>query len=156
MTRVLIAVDGSDLDHHLAATAHGLFGDRAEYLAVNVADSVVATAATMPVPYGVVYPYAPPGALEPGASDAERVERAEQVAREAAEELGDRAAAIGDVGDPADAIVAAGRRHDVDVIVVGSHERGWFSRLVSPSVSGEVVAESTIPVMVVKAVHDVT
>lgn len=152
MTRILIAVDGSDLDLHVAATAHRIFGDDAEYLAVNVADSVVATAATMPVPYGVVYPYVPPGAVDPSTSDVERIERAADVARRVTEESGiEGAEVIGDVGDPGEAIVAAAARHDVAVIVVGSHERSWFSRLVGGSVSSEVMADSTVPVMVVKS-----
>ena len=152
MTRILLAVDGTDLDHRVASTAHEIFGDAAEYLAVNVADSHVATSATMPVPYGVVYPYAPHGAVDAGPSDTERLARAEDLARRIAEEIGvDDVEAIGDLGDPAVAIVGAAERHGVDVIVVGSHERSWLSRLVSPSVSSEVLSGSTIPVMVIKA-----
>ncbi len=151
MTRILIAVDGTELDGRLAAVALRVFGDDAEYLAVNVAESVSAAAAAMPVPYGVVYPYAPHGAIDPGPSDDERIERAEDLARRAAAGAGlDDAEAIGDVGDPGEAIASAAARHGADVIVVGSHERGWFSRLVNPSVSSDVVSVSTVPVLVVK------
>lgn len=151
MARVLIAVDGTEIDARVASVAHDLFGDHTEYLAVSVAESAAATAAAMPVPYGVVYPYAPQGPIDAGPSDDERAHRAEDVARRAAEVAGiEDAVAIGDIGDPAEAIVSAAARHAVDVIVVGSHDRGWFSRLVHPSVSSDVVSTSTIPVLVVK------
>ena len=57
--------------------------------------------------------------------------------------------AIGQEGDPADAVLRAAEEHQVDVIVVGTHERGWFDRLVRPSVSKEIIKESKVPVLVV-------
>lgn len=162
MTRILIAVDGTELDVVCASTAHDLFGDDVEYLAVNVADSLPAGGAPMataPVPFGYVYPYAavppspdrhPGGATDP----ADRVAHAEDVARRAADEAGlVNAESIGEIGDPGEAIADAAERNSCDVIVVGSHERGWFSRLVSPSVSSEVMSAAHIPVLVVKAAH---
>lgn len=150
MTRILIAVDGSDLDHDCVATARRLFGD-AEYLAVSVAHESAQRTAMVPVPYGFVYPYA---SVEPMRVDdgSNPVDRAESIARRAAEEAGlDNAEVIGDVGDPAEVIVGAAARHGCDAIVVGSHDRGWLSRLVQPSVSSEVLSTSSIPVLVVKA-----
>jgi nucleotide-binding universal stress UspA family protein len=41
-------------------------------------------------------------------------------------------------------------RQRYDVIVVGSHERSWFSRLFVPSVTADVVKEAEVPVLVVK------
>ena len=78
-------------------------------------------------------------------------ERAHERAAEVAGDSDlDAAEVLGDTGDPAYAILDAAHEHQVDVIVVGSHERNWFSRLLSGSVSREVVRESTIPVLVVK------
>ena len=57
---------------------------------------------------------------------------------------------IGDVGDPAYAIIQAAHQHGVDVIVVGSHTHSWFSRLFTGSVSSDLVREADIPVLVVK------
>ena len=39
--------------------------------------------------------------------------------------------------------------HAADVIVVGSKERGWLTRLLTSSVADEVRRESPIPVLVV-------
>lgn len=150
MTRILIAVDGSDLDHVSVSTAHRLFGDDAQYLAVNVSEEPPPRTAFVPVPYGFVYPYHED---VPTASDAagNPIHRAEDVARRAADEAGlDNVEVIGEVGDAAEVIVSAAARNHCDVIVVGSHDRGWLSRLVNPSVSGEVVHSSSIPVLVVK------
>lgn len=150
MTRILIAVDGSDLDHVSVTTAHRLFGDDAQYLAVNVSDEPTPRTAYVSVPYGFVYPYHEEVSTSPD-SAGNPVHRAEDVARRAAEEAGlENVEVIGEVGDAAEVIVAAAARNGCDVIVVGSHDRGWLSRLVHPSVSGEVVHTSTIPVLVVK------
>jgi nucleotide-binding universal stress UspA family protein len=154
MTRVLIAVDGSDLDAVCIAAAERLFGESAEYLAVNVSDEPARRTAFVPVPYGYVYPYAEVYAeVEPdlGSSELHALDRAEDIARRAAERAGlDNAEPIGEVGDPGELIVSLAERHAADVIVIGSHERGWFSRLVSPSVSNEVIDASSIPVLVIK------
>jgi nucleotide-binding universal stress UspA family protein len=60
------------------------------------------------------------------------------------------AESIGDVGDPAYAIIQAAHEHQVDVIVVGSHTHSWFSRLFTGSVSNDLLREADIPVLVVK------
>jgi nucleotide-binding universal stress UspA family protein len=61
-----------------------------------------------------------------------------------------KAESIGDVGDPAYAILRAADEHDVDLIVVGSHTHSWFSRLFTGSVSNDLLREADIPVLVVK------
>jgi nucleotide-binding universal stress UspA family protein len=169
MTRVLIAVDETEDSVRAAQAAHRLFGDTAHYLAVNVADAAIDPASLpwwgagwgtgAPIGYGAVWPYggpaagAPPTSAASGASPHEdnTLDRAAAEARAAADASGLTAAeAIGEVGDPADAIIRAADVHDADVIVVGSHERGWFDRLLAPSVSGEVVKHAGVPVLVVK------
>lgn len=151
INRVLIAVDGSELDTLCLDTARRLFGETAQYLAVNVSETPAPRPVFVPVPYGYVYPYTEVGPyVAQGDTNAE--ERAESVARRAAEDAGlDNAEPMGEVGDPGELIVRSAVRHGCDVIVVGSHERGWLSRLVSPSVSNEVMDASTIPVLVVKS-----
>jgi nucleotide-binding universal stress UspA family protein len=158
MTRVLVAVDDSESSVHAAETAHRLFGDTAEYLAVNVTNIV--DLASIPwygagwgspyaAPYGAVWSYRSDVTLDPeGAVDGQKT--AEAQAREVAEESGlPRAEAVGEEGDPADAVLRAADEHQVDVIVVGAEHRGWFDRLVRPSVSKEIIKESKVPVLVV-------
>ena len=57
---------------------------------------------------------------------------------------------VGEVGDPATAIINAAHHHNADVIVIGSHERSWFSKLFTPSVRGAVVREADIPVLIAR------
>lgn len=165
MTRVLIAIDGSDLDARLAEAAFGLFGPGAEYWAVNVQSSSDTTPVgvhpTVPgmyagsfVGYGVAYPFTPPQPhdapdVSVGVGDDLDADR-EASAHEAAVSAGiDDAAVITESGDPPTAILSAADRHSADVIVVGSRDRSWWSKLIEPSVSGDVIEASPVPVLVI-------
>jgi len=152
MTRVLIAVDDSETSLEAAKVAHHLFGDDANYLVVNVADSGVNGS----IAWGYAYPVSMPMLDVPMVStdpDADRtvVEGAEQRAADIAEAAHLPAPeAVGQTGDVATAILNAAHQHQVDVIVVGSHERSWFSRLLSGSVANTLVREADVPVLVVR------
>ena len=52
-------------------------------------------------------------------------------------------------GDPAEMVVARAQEHHCDMIVIGSRQRGPVRSAVLGSVSGKVLAESTVPVVVV-------
>ena len=154
MTRVLIAVDGSDESVEVARTARRLFGDASDFLAVNCAPFGVA------VPFGAVYPMpavalgmspVQMGAVD-GRGSAEAAEEAAEVADHTATDAGiSDVEAVGEVGDPVEAILRAASEHSADVIVVGSCGRGWFSRLLEPSVAEAVRRRAPIPVLFVKA-----
>lgn len=164
MTHVLIAVDDSDTSVAAAHTAYRLFGDSARYTLVHVADTAPVVWGHDGLRYGTAYPLSIPGAgvigsvpfvvrtpdaPDPSASD--RVEAAERTADGIAHEAGlIQAEAIGDTGDPAQAILEAAHTHHIDVIVVGTHQRGWFKRLVTSSVSSDVIRDSEIPVLVAR------
>lgn len=159
MTRVLIAVDESEESVEAARVAHALFGDDADYLVVNVADPLANGMA-----WGYVYPIVPPIAAYPvmmpagdasatgdGADAESPAEHAEQRAAEVADQAQlTHAETVGEVGDAATAIIEAADQHAADVIVVGSHERSWFDRLMKASVTKRVLSDSRIPVLVVK------
>jgi nucleotide-binding universal stress UspA family protein len=51
--------------------------------------------------------------------------------------------------DAAQAICVAAEEHNVDVIVVGAHDRGILDRLLNPSVSHAVLEGTDRPVLVV-------
>jgi len=153
MTRVLVAVDDSEESRHAAEVARRLFGAGAEYLAINVGSDPSVTAAStgwglgaaVPMAWGAVW------TVDEDAFGGTGRETAREDARDVAEAAGlAEAQPIGQIGDPADAIVQAARQHAVDVIVVGSHDRSWLSRVFSPSVSSDVVKHSDIPVLVAK------
>lgn len=151
MPTVLIAVDGSALDTRLARTTLDLFGDRATYVVVNVADEPHAMS-TVPVAHGVAAALSYPefthwaDGLDAAADRATGV--AEQVAS-SIERVGGTAEASGEVGDPISVILQAADEHDADLIVLGSHERNWFSRVLEPSVSDHVTSLADRPVMIV-------
>ncbi len=157
MTRVLIAADDSELAVEAASSAHHLFGDDAVYFVINVAPSQPVPTMAWGYAYPVVMPmvaYPPPvaGDGEPATSDDAARDGAEQRAALVADDasLGTGARPLADVGDPATAIIDAARDQLVDVIVVGSHDRSWLSRLFSGSVVNDVVRDAPVPVLVVK------
>ena len=155
MTRVLIAVDGTDRGIEVARTAKSLFGDGAHYLAVNCTNVDVST------PFGAVYPM-PELALglataQGGVADEDITTKAIDTAAERAGRValdaGIRAEPVGEIGDPVTAIVHAAAEHHADVIVVGSRSRSWISRLLEPSVAEGVKRASHVPVLFVQE-HD--
>jgi len=66
-----------------------------------------------------------------------------------AERAGVRARGILLRGAPHEAIARAARTHDVNQIVVGTHGRTGFSRLLLGSVASRIIAVSSLPTLVV-------
>lgn len=143
--KVLIALDDSEVSARAAREAVRLFAD-AEFLVINVA--------VLPVPWVGAAGF---GAVAPLDVDPEWAAGGVPDAGEAEVDLMARAEAAGvphpepvvKVGDPITQIVAAAEAHEVDVIVVGSHDKSALTRLVDPSVSSGVVRGTPIPVLVV-------
>jgi nucleotide-binding universal stress UspA family protein len=165
VTKVLIALDDNEESIEAAALARRLFGDDAEYLAINVFEhppSAVRSASSWPttpvggspLAWGAVWPYdtgAGERAIDEHVPEITGRDVAARDALAAAERAGlADADVIGEVGDPARAILDAAHEHAVDVVVVGSHQRSWLSRLFSRSVSAEVVKRADLPVLVAK------
>lgn len=152
MTRVLIAADDSDLSVETARAAHQLFGDDAEYLLVNVGTAIDTNVYAWGEAYMVSVPL-PPVLSTPDGADDDRgpaIDDARSQATEIVHTADIDAEPIGAVGDPAVAILEAARRHSVDVIAVGTHERSWFSRLFRPSVAHDLLREASVPILVVR------
>jgi nucleotide-binding universal stress UspA family protein len=162
MTTVLIAVDATDSSVHAVETAHRLFGDDAEYLVLNVGADAYVPVPIFPSEVGMITPMAwapiahPHGAGGDVRSDSAEsaistdADVAETIAKQTGQEGGlADATALGIVGDAAGSIIDVAVDHAADVIVVGTHERGWLTRLLTSSVADEVRRESPIPVLVV-------
>ncbi len=151
MTKVLIAVDDSESSVRAAKAAHRLFGDGAEYTVVSVAPTLPLYWGDSMMTWGVAYPLAMP---QPAYQDSwplamSQVEEAAQIAHDVADEADVPVAhAVGETGDAAHAILAAAHAYEADVIVVGSHDRGWFSTLLDPSTAKAVLRESDVPVLI--------
>ena len=158
MTTVLIAVDATDSSVHAVETAHRLFGDDADYLVLNVGAGVYLPIAIFPGELGLISPlaWAPAVQPEPAVDDVTTdADVAETIAKLTGEEGGlPEATALGIVGDPAGSIIEVAVNHSADVIVVGTHERGWLTRLLTSSVADDVRRESPIPVLVVPRPDD--
>lgn len=170
MTQVLIAVDDSESSISTARTAYALFGDDATYTVVNVADQSPMIWGGDALVWGIGYPITmgPSGGVDvvrttPSSTDSPAtdtvaadvdiapIDAAIEVARDIAAEADiPNPQVVGEVGDPASAIIAAAHHHEADVIVIGSHDRGWFSKLLVPSVSGAVVRDADIPVLITR------
>jgi len=166
MTQVLIAVDDTETSVKTARTAYALFGDKATYTVVNVADQSPMIWGGDALVWGIGYPItmAPSGVVEvdhAGASprsdsaaaavDSAPIDAAIEVARGVASEADiPNPQVVGEVGDPANAIITAAHHHKADVIVVGSYDRSWFSKLLTPSVTGAVVRDADIPVLIAR------
>lgn len=151
MAKVLIAVDGTDLDRTVTRSAHGLFGDQSTYVVVNVADGPASFAA-YPLALGAAAVVDAPRLAAFGDGLDELADEAEAVAEDAAEgsELG-HVVVVGEVGDPVEVILHAASEYDVDVIAVGHHERSWLAKLFDRSVSEMVERLAKRPVLIV---HD--
>lgn len=151
MIKVLLAVDDSDSSLRAACAAHALFGDSAQYTVVSVAPTLPLYWGGDLMSYGMAYPLGVPPQGYDGDLPlvvASRV-AAEQVAKDVADEADiDPTEVVGDDGDPGRAILATAESHAVDVIVVGSHDRGWFSTLLTPSAAHAVLKHAHVPVLV--------
>jgi nucleotide-binding universal stress UspA family protein len=169
----LIAIDETEASVHAAEVARRLFGDDAEYSAVSVADVELgpdtvpwwgnAWGSAYPVPYGAAWPL--PGLAEREGATASvprddanaesltdaALRAASDTARAVTEETGlTSAEPVAEVGEPTEAILRAAAERDVDVVVVGSHEHGWFDRLLGGSVEKQLLKRSDVPVLVVR------
>lgn len=142
MIRVLLALDESVASFRAAREGARLFRTDAEFLVINVA--------RVPVPWLPVSGFGtvslPPPSWD--AADLATFSEADLLQR-AGEAGASPAEVVTAVGDPVQCICAAAEEHDVDVVVVGGHDKGFLARLFDPSVSAGVVRGTHRPVLVV-------
>ena len=145
--KILLAVDQDQTSYEAATVVSEWFSDDSTVVALHVGSPVPTTALAAPVATGGIgYP-----AVTLPVFRAER-ERIYLEAREVAEQ----AASItnGDVrteaGDPAQKIIEVAEEIEADLIVIGTGDRSWLSRVITPSVSDEVVHNAPCPVLVVR------
>jgi nucleotide-binding universal stress UspA family protein len=149
MKRVLVAVDGSVESTDAARVAHELLGGRAEFLVITVADSGATLTGMLPLAdASLAGAYVPPDIAQESINQAMRA--AQEAATKAAAVADERATTLIELGDAGETICRVAEEHHVDLIVVGSHNRGWFSRLVTPSVRNHLVEHAPCPVLVVR------
>jgi nucleotide-binding universal stress UspA family protein len=145
---VLIATDGSDISVEAATRGIAMLRpDRKVTLMTVLGELPGADASGFA---GSVYSEEEQRELEASA----RAEVAAELDRTAEALGGVDADRIVEVGDPASAICEIAERIGADVIVIGSHGRGFVQRVVLGSVSEHVVRHAPCPVLVVRHVPD--
>jgi nucleotide-binding universal stress UspA family protein len=143
--KVLIAVDDDAASREALAFAERLVSERDEVLVLNVTNypGLVPLAGD---PFGAGMGAI---ALDP-ASLAEIDERAEQLVERTADEIDAKSEGVVERGAPGERICTVADEHAIELIILGSHERGAFGRFVHGSVSDYVVHHAGCPVLVVK------
>lgn len=152
--RVLVAIDDSEASLRAAEFANEFFAELpVEVLVVNA--TPVSVSWYPGARYGIVAPSGWPQPYQFGdASESDR-ERLLGDAKEHGRHIVDASGIDGDdtivdVGDPVEVIRRAADDHDVDLIVVGTSDKGWWGRLLEGSVSNELVKTAHRPVLVVR------
>ena len=139
--KILVAVDGSDISVRAAKHANTL----AKSLAKPAKIFLVAVDAA-PFP-GVV------SKIGKDAMDRIHAENHERMLAPARKALARSKADVRElsvVGEPAEAILAAAGSNRVDIVVMGSHGRGSVKGILLGSVSSKVIAQTDIPVTIVR------
>ncbi len=138
--RVLIAFDASEASSRAAQDAARLF-EGAEFLVISVTPRPAPWVTGVPAA-GVGAPVVDVPEQDQFADELRLIERAHAAGIPVAE-------AIATQGDPVTRICETANERDVDVIVVGSHDKSALRRLIDPSVADAVVHGSAKPVLVV-------
>lgn len=138
--RVLLAFDDSPVSLDAARAARRILGADHDYLAITVGRLVPAGMAMDPAGYYSLPPEYWDQLTQPDPYAAQQ--QIESVG------LGE-VEVVADSGDPVRRICEMADAQHADVIVVGAHDKGFWRRLVDPSVSEGVVHHSDVPVLVV-------
>jgi nucleotide-binding universal stress UspA family protein len=139
--KILAAVDGSSYTKRMLAylAAHDEWlGPQHQYTLVHAVPGIPQRVATV---------------LDRATLNGYHEEAAERVfkpIRSFFERQGLRATYLSRVGPPAPVIAAAAAKGDVDLIVMGTHGHGAVTQLVLGSVATKVIAQTDVPVLLVR------
>jgi nucleotide-binding universal stress UspA family protein len=147
MSYILIATSGSQFDRDAIREALGLLGAGHEVLFLNVHPGQVRATAT-------------PDGLSPAPVPSEVSEeyerQADQVAKRHLEQVIDLCPSARirvESGDPGERICAVAAETGVDLVVVGTHDRGTLRRILGGSVSDNVAHHAPCPVLLIRPKH---
>jgi nucleotide-binding universal stress UspA family protein len=147
--KIVIATDGSEFSEKAVLKCCELTGAAGEWSAKVIS----------------VYEPQTPAAAEPFALSGEYYEKLDELARDRAQQAADSAVAlmrkscsnppteattVVELGRPAQVIIDIANEWKADVIVIGSHGRGFWGRLTLGSVSDAVIHHAGCSVLVVK------
>ena len=141
--KVLIAVDDSPESRHAVDTAYQFFGPDAVYSVLSVGERA-------PIYVGGYGAGAMPTAADLHVQINAAHETAVTAVTKASEHLPSGVETDVEEARPGVVICRFAAEHRSDVIVIGSHDRGWWDRLFGPSVSRHLVEHAPCPVLVVR------
>jgi nucleotide-binding universal stress UspA family protein len=149
--RILVALDDSDASLRVALFVNRFFREvDAEVLGMNVARLPTSWMLANGVGTGTgvwPFPFADGGYPAWEAAFDDRVTAAgTRVIEESGLEADET---LLELGDPVAAIVEVAEERDIDLVVVGASEKGWWSRLLQGSVTAGLLHETLRPVLVV-------
>lgn len=139
--KILLAADGSPFTQKaldFVAANKALLGDTDELMVVNVQTPVPGRVTTML------------GSAEVAAYHAEEANKVLEPIRDFLEKQGVRHRSHAVVGATVEEILFAAKKESSQMIVMGTHGHGWLGRAIMGSVAQRVVADSEIPVLLVK------
>lgn len=148
--KILIAVDNSAESREAAEVAFAMFGSEPHY-------SVISVAELQPMMVGRwgAGAFSDAAAFMPVVEEAAK-RSADEAARLAAEQRSPDLPVTSDVevltvaGSAGRGICKAAEEQGSDLIVIGSHDRGFWDRLFDPSVGRYLVEHAPCPVLVVR------
>lgn len=146
--KVLIALDESPVSSRAARVAARLFAStpEVEFLVINV--SRIPTPWVGASGFGAVAPLTVDARWMTHGDDDDAHDELDLMVRATSAGVPD-AEPIARSGEPVTEICDVAEDRDVDVIVVGSHDRSSLGRLFSPSVAAGVVRDTYRPVLVI-------
>ena len=141
--KILVGVDESEESRHAVTTAFEFFGKDASY-------TIMAVGATQPM-FSTAYGA---GTFVSAAAMTDRFDSAERAARHRAEVAAQSLPVESDVessvGHPGTILCATASESDIDAIVIGSHDKNAWERLLAPSIGRYLIENSPCPVVVVR------
>jgi nucleotide-binding universal stress UspA family protein len=149
MGKVLIAVDGSELANEAGSRAIDILGTEHEFVVLEVAPGPFTSSGL--VGMSLDTEVAPPEVWA-GLSEAAVAEARADLAA-AVENLGAPARQRIAMGDTGETVCQVAAEEKADLVVVGSHGKGWARRAFLGSVSQHVIQHAPCPVLVVRAVE---
>lgn len=146
--KILIAVDDTDASWDAVSFARSLLrGTDHETIVLNVADDPPMHALYTVNGLGTGYTHPHPITTD-AVARRERIDEAKRLVTEFGTAIGSDQTIV-ELGRPVDAIERVADEHEVDLIVVGSHDKSWFERWLDGSVSRRLVHDARCPVLVV-------
>lgn len=142
--RALLAVDESEASYDAAAFAHRILDHDDDIIVLNVARMAQVGAYTMGGLAGV------PGVATATEETWDAVRRNAWELVTQAGEAADADEGRVEIGDPGQRICDVATEEDIELIIIGSRDRGLLERIFSPSVSSYVVHHAPCSVLVVR------